>query len=194
MKKAIKLTLAVVMMMGATSLFAQKFGRIDMQALIFSMPESKEMQTKLKEFTDNLEETYETMNVEFNNKYQEFMKNQATYSESVLQMKQKELNELSQRRDEFVQMAQRDQQNEQTRLYTPIYQKAQDAVNQIAQTGGYTCIFQIGQMPYLDEATVQDILADVQNLLGIDPVAAAKELADARNGAANPGAAAQTVN
>lgn len=193
MKKALKLTLAVVMMMGATSLFAQKFGRIDMQALIFSMPETKDMQAKMEAFTKNLEDTYETMNVEFNTKYQDLMKNQANLSDAVLQMKQKELNELATRRDEFIQMAQKDQQNEQARLYSPIYKKAQDAVNQIAKAGGYTAIFQVGQMPYLDEATVPDILAEVQTSLGIDPVAAAKALADATsaansaNGAADAG-------
>ena len=34
MKKTIKLTLAVVFVMGATSLFAQKFGRINTQEVI----------------------------------------------------------------------------------------------------------------------------------------------------------------
>ncbi len=188
--KAIKLTLAVVLTLSATSLFAQKFGRIDMQALIFSMPETKEMQTKMEEFTRNLEETYETMNVEFNTKYQELLKTQSTLSESVRQMKQKELEELATRRDEFVQMAQQDQQREQARLYAPIYQKAQEAVNGIAKAGGYTAIFQVGQMPYLDETAVPDILAEVQTSLGIDPVAAAQALTDAANAMADGSAQA----
>ena len=97
-----------------------------------------------------------------NTKYQEFIKNQATMTDAVRQMKEKELNELASRRDEFIQMAQQDQQKEQTRLYTPIYQKAQNAVDQIAKAGGYTVIFQTGQQPYLDEAAVTDILAEVQ--------------------------------
>ncbi|MFQ7386846.1 MAG: OmpH family outer membrane protein [Alistipes sp.] len=41
MKKTIKLTLAVVFVMGATSLFAQKFGRINTQEVISVMPEMK---------------------------------------------------------------------------------------------------------------------------------------------------------
>jgi len=106
MKKAMKLTLAVAMMLGATSLFAQKFGQIDMQALLLSMPETKEMQAKMEEFTKNLQDTYETMNVEFNTKYQDYMKNMNTLPESTRQIKEKELNELSNRRDEFIQMAQ----------------------------------------------------------------------------------------
>ena len=189
MKKAVKLTLAIAMMMGATSLFAQKFGRIDMQALIYSMPETKDMQLKMEEFTKNLSDTYQTMEVEFNTKYQEFIKNQATMTDAVRQMKEKELNELASRRDEFIQ----DQQKEQTRLYTPIYQKAQNAVDQIAKAGGYTVVFQSGQQPYLDEAAVTDILAEVQTSLGIDPVAAAKALAEAANTAGN-GAETSAVN
>ena len=43
MKKAIKLTLAVALVMGATSLFAQqKFGRINTQEIIVGMPETKD--------------------------------------------------------------------------------------------------------------------------------------------------------
>ena len=168
-----KLTLAVAMMLGATSLFAQKFGQIDMQALLLSMPETKEMQAKMEEFTKNLQDTYETMNVEFNTKYQDYMKNMNTLPESTRQIKEKELNELSNRRDEFIQMAQQDSQKEQARLMEPIIAKAQEAVNQVSKSGGYTGIFQTGTMAYLDAATVTDILPEVQRSLGIDPTAGA---------------------
>ncbi|MDE5622340.1 MAG: OmpH family outer membrane protein, partial [Alistipes sp.] len=66
MKKAIKLTLAVVLMMSATSLFAQKFGRINTQEIVVSMPETKEMQAKMETFIKVLQNTMEPMNVEFN--------------------------------------------------------------------------------------------------------------------------------
>ena len=127
-----KLTLAVAMMLGATSLFAQKFGQIDMQALLLSMPETKEMQAKMEEFTKNLQDTYETMNVEFNTKYQDYMKNMNTLPESTRQIKEKELNELSNRRDEFIQMAHQDSQKDQSSLMEKIIAKAQEAVNQVS--------------------------------------------------------------
>ena len=68
MKKALKLTLAVALMMGATSLYAQKFGRINSQEIVMAMPETKEMQTNLETFGKELNENIETINVEFNNK------------------------------------------------------------------------------------------------------------------------------
>lgn len=42
MKKALKLTLVVVCTMISTSLFAQKFGRINSQEIVTSMNEFKE--------------------------------------------------------------------------------------------------------------------------------------------------------
>ena len=83
MKKAIKLTLAVVLMMSATSLFAQKFGRINSEEIIAVMPETKEMQTNMQAYVKNLQDEMEALQVEYNNKLQEFQKNYETYSEAV---------------------------------------------------------------------------------------------------------------
>ena len=68
MKKVLKLTLALAMMMSASSLFAQKFGRIDTSAILVAMPETKEMQSSMETFVAGLRETLETMQVEYNNK------------------------------------------------------------------------------------------------------------------------------
>ena len=76
MKKAIKLTLAVVFVMGATSLFAQqKFGRINTQEIIVGMPETKEMQTNMEAYATDLQDNLESMTVEYNQNLQEVQKN-----------------------------------------------------------------------------------------------------------------------
>ena len=111
MKKALKLTLAVALMMGATSLYAQKFGRINSQEIVMAMPETKEMQTNLETFGKELNENIETINVEFNNKLQEYQKTANTLTDAVREMKAKELEDLQRRSQEFQQMAQRDQQH-----------------------------------------------------------------------------------
>ncbi len=83
MKKAIKLTLAVVLVMGATSLFAQKFGRINTQEIIMAMPETKTMQENMDSLRKDLSDNMETIDVEFNNKLQDFQKNYTTMSDAV---------------------------------------------------------------------------------------------------------------
>ena len=141
MKKALKLTLAVALMMGATSLYAQKFGRINSQEIVMAMPETKEMQTNLETFGKELNENIETINVEFNNKLQEYQKTANTLTDAVREMKAKELEDLQRRSQEFQQMAQRDYAKKQEELLQPIIEKAKAAIDKIAAAGGYLFVF-----------------------------------------------------
>ena len=126
MKKAIKLTLAVVLVMGATSLFAQKFGRINTQEIIMAMPETKTMQENMDTFAKELSDNIETMNVEFNTKLQDFQKNYNTFSDAIKEVKEKELNDMQTRTREFQERAQQDYQKKQNELLAPIIDKEQN--------------------------------------------------------------------
>ena len=129
MKKAIKLTLAVVLVMGATSLFAQKFGRINTQEIIMAMPETKTMQENMDTFAKELSDNIETMNVEFNTKLQDFQKNYNTFSDAIKEVKEKELNDMQTRTREFQERAQQDYQKKQNELLAPIIDKAKSAID-----------------------------------------------------------------
>ena len=183
MKKAIKLTLAVVFVMGATSLFAQqKFGRINTQEIIVGMPETKEMQTNMEAYAKDLQDNLESMTVEYNQKLQEFQKNfntlsdaLNTLSESVRQLKENDLNALIQRRNEFEQAAQQDFQKRQNELLAPIIEKAKNAIDKVAAAGGYLAVFDTstGSLAYFDEASLTDIAPAVKKELGITDAPAA---------------------
>lgn len=181
MKKAIKLTLAVVLVMSASSLFAQKFGRINTQELIVAMPETKTMQTNMEAFGKDLQDNMETLKVEFNNKLQEFQKNMNTYTESISQLKQKELNDLQTRIQDFEQIAQQDYQKKQNELLAPIIDKAKAAIDKVSAAGLYLVVFDTstGSLAYFDEANLTDIAPAVKKELGITdapaPAAAAKK-------------------
>ena len=162
MKKAIKLTLAVVLVMGATSLFAQKFGRINTQ---------ENMDTFAKELSDNIE----TMNVEFNTKLQDFQKNYNTFSDAIKEVKEKELNDMQTRTREFQERAQQDYQKKQNELLAPIIDKAKSAIDKVAAAGGFLVVFDTstGSLAYFDEATLTDVAPAVKKELGITDAPAA---------------------
>ena len=140
MKKALKLTLVVVCTMISTSLFAQKFGRINSQEIVTSMNEFKEAQTQIQAYAKDLDAQLETIGVEFNTKLQEFQ-----------------------------QMASSDMQKKQMELLQPIQQKCVDAIKEVAQAGGYIVVFDMatGSLAYIDEAATTDISAEVKAKLGI---------------------------
>ena len=172
MKKLIKLTLILVFVVSGSSVFAQKFGRINMQELVAAMPETTEMQTKLEAFGKELNDNLESIQVEFNNKYVEYEKNQKTMSDAVREMKGKELGELQKRREDFSQVAQQEYQKEYARLLEPVITKAKEAVAKVSKAGSFTGIFDtaVGTMAYMDDATIVDILPLVKTDLGIKDV------------------------
>lgn len=174
MKKVLKLTLALAMMMSASSLFAQKFGRIDTSAILVAMPETKEMQSSMETFVASLRETLETMQVEYNNKVQEFQKNLNTWSEAISQVKQKDLVDLQGRIEEYQRAAAQDIQNKEIELRNPIIEKAKAAIDKVAAANGYLAVFDtsMGSLAYFDEAALTDIAPLVRAELGIKEEAA----------------------
>lgn len=169
MKKAFKLALALALTMGATSLFAQKFGRINTQEIIALMSETKAMQENLDKFGKELQDNIETMNVEFNNKLQEFQKNSNTYNEAIREMKAKELQDLQARSREFQEMSQQQYQQKYNELLTPIIEKAKAAIDKVAAAGGYVAVFDTaaGAMAYFNETLLTDIAPEVRKELAI---------------------------
>lgn len=161
--------LALVFMMISSATFAQKFGYINSQELITLMPERDSAMVKFQKFQEELQAQLETIRVEFNTKYLDYQKNTATLSDGVRQMKEKELEDLQTRSEQFNQVAQQDMQKMQEELMGPIIEKAQSAIKKVGKANGYTIVFDLsaGAMMYYDEATVVNILPLVKKELAI---------------------------
>ncbi len=154
----------------AASISAQtlKFGHINSQELLMSMPERDSSETKLKKVAKDLQEQIETLQVEFNKKYQDYLQKKATFSDAIREMKEKELNDLQQRSQEFEQTAQQDYQKQQAELMKPIVDKANAAIQRVAKANGFLFVFDVstGAVAYFSDQSV-DVLPLVKKELGI---------------------------
>mgnify|MGYP002508821628 CR=1 FL=1 len=117
-------------------------------------------------FGKELQEQLEAIQVEFNNKLQEYQNATGTMTDAVRQLKEKELTDLNTRIQEFQQVAQQDLQKKENELLAPIYEKVKNTIDEVAKAGGYTVIFETGSMIYFDEAQVKDITPEVKAKLG----------------------------
>lgn len=170
MRIVLKLTLvAAVLVMCGNAASAQKFGTINVQELIMAMPDRDSAVSKLQKFEEELGNQMETIQVELNTKYLDYQKNQETMTVSVRQLKEKELQDLQRRMEEFQQVAQQDYQKMQQDLMTPVINKAQESIKKVGKAQGLTMVFDVssGGVIYQDEATVVDILPMVKKDLGI---------------------------
>ena len=167
MKKILKLTLVLAMVFSSANVFAQKLATVNTQEIFAVMPETKEMQSQLDAFGKELQEQLEAIQVELNNRYAEFEKNQATMNPTVKQMKQSELNGLQERYAQFQQIAQQDFAKKQQELAAPIQQKLDAAIEKVAKAAGYAGVFDSMVFVYSDAAQIVNINAAVKKELGI---------------------------
>ena len=97
-------------------------------------------------------------------------------ADAVRELKEKELNELIKRRNDFEQIAQQDLQKRYNELLAPIIEKAKGAIDKVAAAGGYLAVFDTsaGSLAYFDEATLTDLAPVVKKELGITDATAAE--------------------
>lgn len=145
-----------------------KFGHINSQELMMAMPERDSAEAKLKRYAKQLQDQIETLQVEFNKKYQDYIQKKATFTDAIREMKEKELSDLQSRSQEFEQTAQQDYQKQQSELMKPIVDKANATIQKVAKANGFIYVFDIstGAVTYFSDQSI-DILPMVKKELGL---------------------------
>ena len=103
-----KKIIIMLMVFAPMSLFAQKFGHVDSQAIMQSLPEvskiSGELEAKAKEYENELQ----SMQKEFQLKFDEYEKSASTMNETKRKEVETELQQMNQKIQETYQQHQQD--------------------------------------------------------------------------------------
>ncbi len=145
-----------------------KFGHINSQELLTAMPDRDSAEAKVKKHGQVIQDQLEELQVEFNKKYQDYVQKRATLTDAIREMKEKELQEMQQRAQDFQQNAEQDYQRFQAETMKPVIEKADAAIKKVAKANGFTYVFDIsgGILLYYSEQST-DILPLVKKELGI---------------------------
>ncbi|MBW6501400.1 MAG: OmpH family outer membrane protein [Bacteroidales bacterium] len=146
-----------------------KFGHINRNDLIQTMPEFDEATAALEKMRTTFLNELELLQVEFNNKYDTYLKEMKNYTDLVRQTKEQELADFQTRMQTFQNNASTTLQEEQAKLFTPITQKADKAISDVGRENGYIYVFDIsaGTIAYFDTTKSTDVLSLVKTKLGI---------------------------
>ena len=164
--------IAVAMVVSSTAFAQIKLGHINSSELVGMMPETKSADDSLKRFTESLNGQLQQMLGELQNKYGDFQSKQASWSEAIREYRAKEIQDLQTNIDNFQQRAQQDIAKRKEDLYSPIFEKAEKAIKEVAKEGKFSYIFDssAGAMLYQQES--DDIMESVKkklNLTGVTP-------------------------
>lgn len=160
-----KLLLAVAIAL-PMSVFAQKFGVINTQQLVESLPEVKTVNEQMEAATKKYEEEFGRLQEEFNKKYQEFQSLEESTPQTIKERRMQEMQELNQRVEKFRETATQDLQRQQQQLMAPIQENVLKAIQAVGAEGGYTFIFE-NMLPIYTGTDVTDITPLVKTRLGI---------------------------
>ncbi|MBS0010124.1 MAG: OmpH family outer membrane protein [Bacteroidales bacterium] len=171
MKRLIGLLVLVMIFSFGQHVRAQdyKFGHIDSDELFALMPERDTIITQMEELRTELQNTLEIMQVEYNNKLNDYTNEVDKLSDLVRQTKEEELMGLQQRITNFQRNADQQLQQRQMQLMQPVIQKAQKAIRDVAEENDFTYVFDLSQGPiiYFDEEKSENIIEKVKTRLGI---------------------------
>ncbi len=166
-----KIVLVTALLLAGANVFAQnyKFGHINTNELFALMPERDSAQQILQKYAKELEDQLETMRVELNNKYNDYLNEQENLTDLIKQTKEQEINDLNQRIQGFETTAQQELQRKEAELFQPIYEKANNAIQEVAKENGFTYIFDLvtRTVLYFSEDS-ENILPLVKKKLGIE--------------------------
>ncbi|HOF20589.1 MAG TPA: OmpH family outer membrane protein [Bacteroidales bacterium] len=169
MKRYIGIAALVVLMISAGQAQNFKFGHINSDELIRTLPEFDTANAQLEKLRQELINNLEIMSVELNNKSDAYNKESKNLTELVRQTKEQELIDLNRRIQEFQVNAQEQLQNKQVELFQPIYARVEKVISDVGKENGFLYIFDVakGSLLYFDESKSTNVLALVKTKLGV---------------------------
>ena len=169
MKKIVLLAFCVLSFGALSQAQNLKFGHINTNELISLMSDRDSAIIKLQAYQNDLVETLEGMETEYNNKVNEYQRKRNEWAPVVVETKERELQELGQRMQQFQQTAQQEMAQMQQVLMNPVIEKAQNAITKVAKANNLVYVFDtsVGALIYFDEAVSLNLLPLAKKELGI---------------------------
>ena len=154
----------MLMLCAPMTLFAQKFGHLDSQALLQSLPEATAVQSKLEAKGKEYKKQLEDMQAELQRQAEAYDKAKSTMNATKQAETEKNLQDMYTKIQQTAQDNQKAFNEEQQKQLGPVLEKVRNAIAAVAKTGNYVYIMEKanGQPLYINEALSKDVTAEVK--------------------------------
>ncbi|NDV68659.1 OmpH family outer membrane protein [Dysgonomonas sp. 25] len=166
----LKKLLLVLLIFAPVAMFAQdKIAYLNAQEIFAQMPEMLEARNKLAEKEKEIQTRAQAIENEYMQKVEEFSKTPTDElkDQAIILDRQKQLDQLQERYQSYVQTSQAAYEKEREAIVTPIQEKLVKAIQAVGEENGYTYILDRAAMLYVGPNAV-DASAKVKAKLGIN--------------------------
>ena len=158
-----KKIILMLMLFAPLSMFAQKFGHLNAQEVMASMPEFIKARGEMEATAKQYENDLKAMQDELTRKSQDYDKNKSTMNATKQQETETELQTMYQKIQQTYQDNQKALQKAQQEKMTPITTKLVNAIKAVGKTGGYVYIMDVSAgIPYISDTLSKDVTSEVK--------------------------------
>ncbi|RRD00260.1 OmpH family outer membrane protein [Prevotella sp. OH937_COT-195] len=158
-----KKIIVMLMVFAPMSLFAQKFGHVDSQAIMQGMPEFIQARGEVEAQTKKYEDELQGMQQELQRKSEEYEKNSSTMNDTKRQETEAELQKMYQKMQQAYQDNQQALAKMQQEKMQPITTKLINAIKNVGTAGGYVYIMDTAAgIPYISQTLSKDVTTEVK--------------------------------
>lgn len=111
--------------------------------LLEAFPEKEAATQQLIALSDNYKKELELMQNEYNKKYSDYITYQSSLAENIKLRRMQELTELENRMQQFMELAQKDIENQEKAMLEPLKQKISEAIHAVGVERHYTVIYDL---------------------------------------------------
>jgi len=122
---------------------AMKIVYINSTVLLSSMPEKIKADSALAKYARSFQDQIDIMMKEYQSKGQQYQSSEKTMTDAMKEVKMKEIQDLQNRIESTQQSAQEKVAQKKQDVYTPVLEKADKAIKEVAKEKGYDYIFDI---------------------------------------------------
>ena len=153
----------MLMLFAPMAMFAQKFGHVNAQEVMASMPEFLKAKGEIEASAKKFENELTAMQGELKRKSDEYEKSKNTMNATKQQETEASLQQMYQKIQQTYQDNQQALQKAQQEKMGPITGKLVDAIKAVGKAGGYVYITDVSAgIPYISETLSKDVTADVK--------------------------------
>jgi len=135
------LLLACAAVFGLTDAIAQKFGHLDAQEILLTLPERADAQASIEAAAAEYESEVARMQGELETKFADYQAKAATWPDAIRQQKERELQQLDAGLQEFGMTIQNDLAQMEQQLLAPMVERVRKAIEEVGKEQGFTYIF-----------------------------------------------------
>jgi outer membrane protein len=137
-----KLIVLMLLLLPVAGLAAQemKIAVVNTQEVFNLLPELSDVESQIATLYKQYEDQIKGMEEEYNRKYADYTAQSDSLTENIKILRMQEIQDIQNRLENFVPTARQELEKKQSELMTPLQEKIQKAIKDVADENGYTYV------------------------------------------------------